>query len=441
MNPPRNNPDSFAPDRRAAVALDLAPRSAGYLWMLLGLLMSVTIFEGYDVTIFHLCTPDIARSFHLDNRAIGTLASLVRLGGMAAFLLVMASDRIGRKPIVSGTVLFYTMFTLLTALSSGLRSFTIFQSLAQLFLSAEFSIAIIMVSEEFPDNLRGRGIAALQTVGLFGVVAGGELYGVVADSRWGWRGMYFIGILPLLLVAFLRRGLKETARFEAIKSTRAAASWVSEIRAALRNAIEPIRGPYRGRVLLVALLWNCVGVVGSPAVTFFSLYAKRDHHWSSPQVGHALVLAYVIGALGNIVAGWALDRIGRKPTTGTSYVVGAVAILALFQTESHRAILTALVVTVFAFQCARTATATYSAELFPTEIRATSYSMTVQLFGQIAGLLTPFTIGALSNWVGGLGNAVAIVSIGPVIGALLVWRFAPETRGLTLEQLETRAAD
>ncbi len=439
MNPPQDNPESSVQGERAAIALDIAPRSANYLWMLLGLLMSVTIFEGYDVTIFHLCTPDIARSFHLDNRAIGTLASLVRLGGMAAFLLVMASDRVGRKPIVSGTVLFYTLFTLLTALSTGLGSFTIFQSLAQLFLSAEFSIAIIMVSEEFPDNLRGRGIAALQTVGLFGVVAGGELYGVVADSRWGWRGMYFIGILPLLLVAFLRRGLKETARFEAFKASRVVtANWLSEIGAALRTAIEPIRGPYRSRVLLVALLWNCVGIVGSPAVTFFSLYAKRDHHWTSSQIGHAVVLAYVIGALGNIVAGWALDRIGRKPTTGTSYVVGAFAILALFQTESHSAMLTALVITVFAFQCARTATATYSAELFPTEIRATSYSMTVQLFGQIASLLTPFTIGALSNSVGGLGNAVAIVSIGPVIGALLVWRFAPETRGLTLEQLETR---
>ncbi|MHB8382682.1 MAG: MFS transporter [Candidatus Binataceae bacterium] len=441
MNPPQNNKESSPSERRAALALDIAPRSNGYLWMLLGLLMSATIFEGYDVTIFHLCTPDIARSFHLNDRAIGLMASLVRLGGLGAFVLVMAADRVGRKPIVSGTVLFYTLFTLLTALSSGLGSFTLFQSLAQLFLSAEFSIAIIMISEEFPDDLRGRGIAALHMVGLFGVVAGGGLYGIIADSRWGWRGMYFIGILPLLLVAFLRRGLKETARFEALRTARVTApDRTREIRGALRNAIEPIRGPYRNRVLLVAMLWNCVGLVGSPAVTFFALYAKRDHHWTSPQVGHAIVLAYVIGALGNMGAGWALDRLGRKPTTSASYVIGAVAILALFQTQSHAAMLAALVITVFAFQGARVATATYSAELFPTEIRATSYSLTVQVFGQVAALVTPFTIGALSKSLGGLGNAVAIVSIGPIIGAILVLRFAPETRGVPLEQLETRMA-
>ncbi|HVA82363.1 MAG TPA: MFS transporter, partial [Candidatus Binataceae bacterium] len=183
MNQPQNNPES----------VPAAARAPGYLWMLLGLLMSVTIFEGYDVTIFHLCTPDIAHTFHLNDRAVGTMASLVRLGGVAAFVLVMAADRVGRKPIVAGTVLFYTMFTLLTALSSGLGGFTLFQSLAQLFLSAEFSIAIIMISEEFPDNMRGRGIAALHMVGLFGVVAGGLLYGPIADSRWGWRGMYYVG--------------------------------------------------------------------------------------------------------------------------------------------------------------------------------------------------------------------------------------------------------
>src|SRR6202162_5411880 len=89
--------------------------SDGYLWTLLALLMSVTIFEGYDVTIFHLCTPDIAKSFHLDDRAVGTMASFVRLGGMAAFFIVMLSDRSGRKPIVSMTVMFYAGFTSLHA--------------------------------------------------------------------------------------------------------------------------------------------------------------------------------------------------------------------------------------------------------------------------------------------------------------------------------------
>jgi MFS family permease len=413
-----------------------------YLWMLLGLLMSVTIFEAYDVTIFHLCTPDIARTFHLDDRAVGLMASLVRLGGMAAFVVVMLSDRIGRKPVVSATVLFYALFTFFTAISRGLASFTLFQGCAQIFLSAEFGVAVIMISEEFPDSARGRGVAILHMTGLLGVVAGGELYGIVADSRFGWRGMYLIGILPLLLVAFLRRNVRETRRFEELRASRSAEQIadLKKLGASIRQAIAPFRGPYRGRLLLVALLWNSVGVVGAPAVTFFSLYAKRDHHWTSPEIGHAVVLAYLVGTLGHLAAGWMLDRVGRRITTSLSYVVGAAAIVMLFQTASHNAMLTSMVITVFAFQGARTATATYSAELFPTEIRATSYSLTVQLLGQIAALFTPFTIGSLSRSLGGLGNAVAVVAVGPVIGALLVMIFAPETRGLRLEELATAAA-
>lgn len=443
----QHNPRGLAPpplgDAPPGAFSSMLGISDAYLWTLLGLLMSVTIFEGYDVTIFHLCTPDIAKTFHLDDRAVGTMASFVRLGGMISFVVVMLSDLVGRKPIMSATVFGYTLFTFFTAISRGLASFTLFQACAQIFLSAEFGVAIIMISEEFPDSARGRGVALLHMVGLLGVVAGGFLYGRVADSSFGWRGMYFIGIVPLLLVAFLRRRLRETGRFVAMQEGRTTQQTVKlwKIGASIAHAFAPLRGPYRGRLLLVALLWNSVGLVGTPAVTFFSLYAKRDHHWTSSQVGQAVVLAYVLGTFGHLAAGWMLDRIGRKATLSLTYVLGAASIFALFQTDTHAAMLTSMVITVVAFQGARTATATYSAELFPTEIRATSYSMTVNLLGALAGLATPFTIGALSHSMGGLGNAVAVVSIGPVIGAVVVMLFAPETMGASLEELSAVAVE
>jgi putative MFS transporter len=355
---------------------------------------------------------------------------------MLAFFVVMLADRLGRKPVVSITVLLYTLFTLATALSRGLGTFTLFQSCAQIFLSAEFGVAIIIISEEFPDNLRGRGIAAIHMIGLIGVVAAGALYGYVVDSSWGWRGMYLIGIVPLLLVAFLRRNLKETRRFEAHRIEQEERGVQRpRLRAQLATAFAPFAGPYRGRLLLVAVLWNCVGLVGAPAVTFFSLYAKRDHHWTSAQVGHAVVLSYVIGTLGHLLCGYLLDKAGRRLTTAAFYIVGAFAMWALFHSSEHSTMLSFMVATVFAFQGARTATSTYSTELFPTEIRATSYSWTVQVLGQIAALFTPVTIGVLSKSLGGLSNAVSVVCVGPLIGALAIALWAPETRGKKLEEL------
>jgi putative MFS transporter len=196
------------------------PRSRSYLTALFAMLMSATIFEGYDITIFHLCTPEIARTFHMNDPSIGLMASIVRFGGMLSFFVVILADRYGRKPIISATVLCYTVFTICTALSRGMTSFTIFQSAAQIFLAAEFGVAVTMISEEFPDEMRGRAIAALHMVAFLGVTAAALTYAVMAESRFGWRGMYLLGVIPLVLIAFLRRGLRETARFSALERAR-----------------------------------------------------------------------------------------------------------------------------------------------------------------------------------------------------------------------------
>ena len=186
-----------------------------YLALMFALLMSATIFEGYDITIFHLCTPLIASTFKMSDSAVGFVATLVRFGGLLSFGMVASADLYGRRPILSVTVIFYTVFTLATALSRGMVSFTIFQSAAQLFLAAEFGVAITMVSEEFPDESRGRAIAALHTVAFLGVAAAAAIFPFMVSSRWGWRGMYLLGIAPLILTAFLRRGLRETVAISA----------------------------------------------------------------------------------------------------------------------------------------------------------------------------------------------------------------------------------
>src|ERR1700674_919740 len=231
------------------------PRPRRYLLALFAMLMSATIFEGYDITIFHLCTPDIARTFNLGDRAIGAIATVVRFGGILSFFVVTIADRIGRKPVIANTVLCYAFFTLMTALSSGMLSFTFFQSVSQVFLAAEFGIAITIISEEFPDELRGRAISILHMVAFLGVAAAGILYGYVAESSWGWRGMYFLGIAPLLAVAWLRRGMRETVRFGAAEDRRRETAvdfpgFFGPLRQCLMSGEES----YRGRLLLIAAL-------------------------------------------------------------------------------------------------------------------------------------------------------------------------------------------
>jgi len=412
-----------------------------YLWALLAMLMSATIFEGYDITIFHLCTPDIARTFNLGDRAIGAVATAVRFGGILSIFVVTLADRYGRKPVIANTVLCYAFFTLMTALSSGMLSFTLFQSASQIFLAAEFGIAITIICEEFPDDLRGRAISVLHMVAFLGVAAAGMLYGYVAESSWGWRGMYFLGIAPLLAVAWLRRGMRETVRFGAVEETRRETAadregFFTPLWRCLRSGEES----YRGRLLLIAALCNCIGLVGGPTISFFSLYAKRDHHWKSSQIGAAIVLAYLMGTVGTLLCGYLLDRIGRRVTAALFFLASAFAMFELFRTENHGATLLAFMATMFAYQGARTANSALSSELFPTGARATGYCLTVQVLGQLGWMLSPLAVGALSAPLGGLGKAASLFAAGPLIGIVLILTMVPETRGKTLEQLSPETA-
>ena len=413
-------------------APDIPRQPRAYLWQLLGLLIPATIFEGYDITIFHLCTPDIAATFHLGNQLIGVIASIVRFGTVMSFLVIASSDRVGRKPVISVTVLGYGFFTLLTGLSGGLATFTLFQSCSQVFLASEFGMAIVIISEEFPDELRGRAIAGFHMAAFVGVAVASQLYGHMAESAWGWRGMYLLGIAPLLLVAFLRRYVRETARFLAHRGSLAVhESW----RERLHTHVKLFRGPYRERLILVALLANSVGFVGGPTITYFSLFAKRDHHWTSSQVGTAFTAAYLMATVGTIICGYLLDLVGRRITTSIFYLGAAVSMFVLFQSTEHRTMMLALMATMFAYQGARTATSALSAELFPTEIRAAGYSSTIQTLGQLAWFMSPVVVGTLSLFLGGLGNAASVCAVGPIVGAVLIMLYAPETLGKTLEEM------
>src|SRR5579863_126632 len=181
----------------------LPARSTRYLVTLFIALMSATVFDGYDTAIFHLCTPDIAKTFHMSDPAIGMMATTVRFGGMLSLGVVFFADCVGRKPVISFTVFAYALFTLFTALSSGVAAFTVFQTCAQIFLVAEFGVAVTMIAEEFPDESRGRAVSGMHIVNLVGVTVAGLLYGHFVETRWGWRGLYFVGLGPLLAIAYL----------------------------------------------------------------------------------------------------------------------------------------------------------------------------------------------------------------------------------------------
>jgi len=454
-----------------------ANRVDGYLIFLFVLLSTATLFDGFDAAMLTVAAPDARETLHISLSEWGVVFGLARLGVVASFFFLLFADWWGRRTLMMFTIVGFAVFNSLTAFATSKVEFTVYQFFARLFLTAEYSLAIIMIGEEFPARLRGRAIAILTSFATIGVmliaathsyvllgkcVAGSIAEGncVPPQSNWlhdngqavvawaqqllglpvdyaDWRILYILGLLPLALVFVLRVGMRETRRFAAEQALKdQARRGVAEVlRTEYAKAKIPWKPEYRRRTLLVGLLWNCVNLVIAPAVAFWVIYAREELGFTPSTVGAIIFVGYTGGTVGHFVAGYLVDRIGRKLTCAGFYIFGAVAIFMLFQVRTEVGQYLWMILTVFGFTVATTATHVYASELFPTAIRATGYGWTTNLFGRITEVGASFLVAAFVNTLG-ISGSVAIVSVGPILGALLVLRYAPETKGLTLEEVQ-----
>jgi MFS transporter, putative metabolite:H+ symporter len=404
-----------------------------YLWALMAMLMSATVFDAFNIAILSTVAPIIQQVHGLSHTQWGLVNLVIRVGALVSFFVLILADRFGRRPVITVTVLGYALFTGLTGWSRSIEAFTLWQFCARIFLAAEFALALIIIGEEYPTRWRSFGISLLAGVGALGTIA------AFLTARWvlkayDWRTMYLLGLIPLTLVFFFRLAMRETRRFDTLRRS-------GNTHTSLRQQLEGLRVPfqprYRKRSLLVTLIWNCNHLVTSPAVTFWTIHAARDLGYSPQQYTLVVAAGYLFGSLaGAPAAGFFMNRFGRRPTCALYYWAAAAAIFTLFQVDSADLRLqTALMsASIFCFLGATASTNTFATELFPTEIRATGYSWTTNLFGRVMEIITPFAIGWLADRIG-IPWAVGVMAIGPVIGGLIVLRYAPETRGKTLEEI------
>lgn len=462
---PAARPESQAQPQAAPVPSLEVERITPYLGFLFLLLSSATLFDGFDSAMVSFAAPTAKLSLGISDPQWGLILTLTRFGVLASFIFLFFSDRIGRRRVMLATIVGFTLANFATGFANTKTQFVVLQFIARLFLTAEFSLAVIMVGEEFPARMRGRAISVLASLATAGVMltakiqalvllpAGAEsnaladlghtmvsttqsLVGIQTDGA-PWRSLYVLGLLPLALIFVLRMGMRETRRFEAVKARekdRPKRTW-GEL---FNEMTTPFHAEYRRRSLIVMLLWNCVFLVTGASTAYWTIYAYGTLKLTPAQMGSIVFWGYAGGIAGSFTAAYLIERIGRKYTCASAYTFAAVAIYMLFHIPADlpQQYLW-MILTVFGFGAGNSATHVYASELFPTEIRATGYGWTTNLFGRITEVAMPITIGMLIAPLG-IPGAIALVSGGPIVGAVLVLLFAPETKGLTLEQIAAR---
>ena len=394
-------------------------------WRILGLVAAVSLFEQYDVYLFSLNLKQIQADLAIPDSQLGFLGAMVRAGSFLAIIFALAADHWGRKAMLMITVVGYTLLTGATAFAPNAESFVVFQFLARGFASAEVMLAAVVIVEEFAPEHRGWGICALAALQACGAGLASLMFGFVEYLPYGWRALYVVGLLPLLLIAYWRRTLPETGRFQSIATDQAD-----------KNIARPMIDLFRANPVRVSALFSIVfmfGIAASAGGFFAPKYLQDAHAWTPGSISVLMIFGGAFAIIGNPLSGWLSDRFGRKPTSMVFTMAFGFAGIA-FYTVTGNFIPLLWVAVVFFSMGTDVTLVSFGTELFPTSQRSTASGMR-GMVSTLAGIIGLSAVSGLylvfdSNW-----TAIAVLCSLSFAVPIMVWLFLPETARRTLEEI------
>jgi MFS family permease len=373
--------------------------------------------------------------------AYGGWLSMVGLLGWAfgGFLFGMFADYIGRVRALALSILTYSLFTACQGLAETPFQLGVFRFLAGLGTGAEGVVGIALVAEAFAHNHRAKILGIMMTGGAFGSLIGGQIYNIVGP--YGWRYVFFTGVLPALLLLVIRRGMAEPDHFAAVRERRAqvksgGGAVTEHDREFMRFVAAQLFSKQNRYSTGVALLF-CLGTllaiwtsqIWLPTIQSLMLEKEGIKGAAAiPYVGRGMMLWGVGGILGYASFGFLADLLGRRLTV-IFYNVGALAsglflYLGLGTYEYYPLMLVVFGYFVFGVFSGH---AVYLPELFPTHVRATAVSF-CNGTGRIITSFGPLVAGLLVMPFGGSFNKAAAVMTGFAVLSIVAMLLGRETR-------------
>ncbi len=375
-------------------------------------LASAGFFEVYDVALLTLAAPQIAAGLGVAVAAFGIGVAIIRLATLGSLPLLRLADRHGRRAMLIASLALFTLATGLTALAWGLLAVVVLQAVARVFLATESGLANLVIAEELRPDRRGTGLATLGIISGLGYGAVAGLLLVVPLTPLDWRLFYVVALAPLGIAALLRRHLPETRAFTVARAER---------------RVQPTFWPrltrrHRARLRRVVVIVAAFGLVQTSGFFYASDLAQNDYGWSGMFTGLILASA-VFGVVGFWLGGRLSDRVGRRPMLATATLMGAAGTVLVF-TEVQALFAPGFFLLATAGSCFIAASVAYMAELFPTEVRATTtaFLMSCQVLAGSVGLVV------LGGLAGVVSTSLMLIILGGCLApAVLALRRLPET--------------
>lgn len=376
----------------------------------------IIIFDGYDLVVYGVVLPSLMQEWGMTPVQAGALGSCALFGMMVGALFFGSlSDRIGRRKTIIACVVLFSGFTVLNGFARNPTEFGIYRFIAGLGVGGVMPNVVALMNEYAPKKMRSTLVAIMFS----GYSIGGMLsagLGMVLLPAWGWQAVFFVAIIPLLLLPLILRQLPESLNF-LVREGR-----VEEAQALLRKAV-PGYVPQRneqlgfaggeaprasvmqifqdGRALNTLMLWVaffcCLLMVYALSSWLPKLMQTAGYGMNS-SLAFLLVLNFgaIFGAIGG---GWLADRFRIERVLVMFFAVGALS-LSLLAVKSPLAVLYLLIAVAGGCTIGTQILANaWTVQYYPVHIRSTGLGWAMGI-GRTGAIIGPLLGGALqaANW-------------------------------------------
>ncbi|MGA7424739.1 MAG: MFS transporter [Candidatus Sulfotelmatobacter sp.] len=389
--------------------------------------------DAFDAMLYALVLALLMRDLGMNKTTAGLLGTLTLLAsGLGGVLFGFLADRIGRKRALMASILTYSVCSFASGLASSIAMLAAARFVLGLGMGGEWNTGATLVAETWPAEFRAKAISVVQSSWALGFAAAALVAGPVA-RYFGWRAVFFVGILPALLTLWIRRGVPESAMW-AQRGSQGGEGDSTGYAAAKFSVL--FRPPYL-KPTFALLLFNF-----SCLFAWWGLFQWIPPYLSLPvsQGGRGfgvmgtttlLVVLNLFGMFpGYLSFGWVADYVGRR-NAFIGYSLAAALLIPLYAAaRSPVALMTLGTLVAFFGTGLFSGSGIIGSEIFPTGVRARALGFTYN-GARAMSSVAPLVIGRVGQ-VKGLGWAFYLCAAGYLLAALMTTQL-PETRGKKLE--------
>jgi SHS family lactate transporter-like MFS transporter len=269
--------------------------------------------DAFDFFILTFVVKEAASEFHMKaSDILGAVTITLMLRAPGALFFGWLADKFGRRPVLMADVLLYSGIELATAFSPNFTVFIILRALFGFAMGGEWGIGASLAFESLPRKNRGLMSGILQE----GYAMGFLLAAVVNyfAPAIGWRGMFMVGVLPALLVLYIRIHVKESPAWEATKARAVAHG---------ETSVGVFRALFRrwGLLAFAVLMMTAFNFFSHGTQDVYPTFLKVQHKFNDATASSLTIVMNIGAIVGGVMFGYLSDRIGRRKAIALAAVL------------------------------------------------------------------------------------------------------------------------